>query len=117
MDLLGLQAAIQRDDTFVSPHALSEALADGLSIDEIWSSIQEPTAEVVEDYPTDPHGPSCLVLSFVQGRPVHTCIAYPAKRYAARRRVQSVAFMITVYRPDLRPSEWSADFRIRLPHP
>ena len=46
-----------------------KALADGLSIDEIWSSIQEPTAEVVEDYPTDPRGPSCLVLSFVQGRP------------------------------------------------
>jgi len=117
MDLYALRATIQRDDTFVSPHALSEALADGLVIDEIWASLLDSMAEVIEDYPTDPRGSSCLLLSFVNQRPVHTVIAFPCKRYAANRQVQAIAFLVTIYRPDLRSHEWDASFRVRLPRP
>jgi hypothetical protein len=117
MDLHAVRATIQRDDTFISPHALSEALADGLDIDDIWASLLDPAAEVIEDYPSDPRGPSCLMLSFVSQRPVHTVIAFPCKRYAANRQIPAIAFLITVYRPDLRPHEWDARFRTRLPQP
>ena len=35
MDLLALQTAIRQDDVFASPHAVSAALADSLSIDDV----------------------------------------------------------------------------------
>ena len=117
MDLSGLQDAIRHDNLFVSPHALSEALADQLAIDDVWASILAPTTEVIEDYPADQRGPSCLLLSFVGGQPVHTVVAFPSKRYAARRKVPAIAFLVTVYRPDRRPHEWDADYRTRLPLP
>lgn len=115
MDLHALRVTIKRDDTFVSPHALSEALVDGLVIDDIWVSLLDPAAEVIEDYPTDPRGPSCFMLSFVNQHPVHTVIAFPCKRYAANRKVPAIAFLVTIYRPDLRSHEWDASFRVRLP--
>lgn len=115
MDLTGLHPAIRQDDIFISPHALSEAIADQLATDSIWASILEQTAAVIEDYPTDPRGPSCLILSFVDGRPVHSVVAFPSKRYAAQRKVSTMAFMVTVYRPDLRPHEWDTDYHTRLP--
>lgn len=115
MDLSDLQTAIRQDNLFVSPHALSEAIADQLSIDDIWASILEATVAVIEDYPSDPRGPSCLILSFIAGHPVHTVIAFPSKRYAARRQVSVIAFLVTVYRPDLRSHEWDSDYRTRLP--
>ncbi len=115
MDLSGLQDAIRHDNLFVSPHALTEAIADQLAVDDIWASMLASTAEVIEDYPADPRGPSCLLLSFVGGQPVHTVVAFPSKRYAARRKVQAIAFLVTVYRPDRRPHEWDADYRTRLP--
>lgn len=117
MDFLALQAAIRRDDLFTSPHSLSEALADNLAIDEVWQSVMLPTADVIEDYPNDPRGPSCLILTFVHGRPVHCVVAFPSKRYAAARQAPSIAFMVTVYRPDLRTYEWAADFRTRRAAP
>lgn len=117
MDLIGLQAVIRQDNTFTSPHALSEAIADGLAIDEVWSNILLSAAEVIEDYPNDSRGPSCLILIAVRGRPVHTVVAYPSKRYAAQRQVQAIAFMVTVYCPDARPHEWAPDYRTRLPQP
>ena len=46
-------------------------------------------AEIVEDYPNDRRGPSCLILSWTRdGRPLHAVISYPP----------DVA-VITVYEP------------------
>jgi len=52
--------------------------------------------EVIEDYPDDKYGPSCLILGFTEaGRPLHIHCSYPAR---------PVIKVITVYEPD--PGEW-----------
>ena len=59
--------------------------------------------EVIEDYPEDARGHSCLMLHSLQGRPVHV-VCSPKVDYLA---------IITVYVPD--PASWSTDFRQRRP--
>ena len=52
--------------------------------------------QVIEDYPNDKYGPSCLILGFTQaGRPIHVQCSY-----ASRPLVK----IITAYEPD--PNEW-----------
>lgn len=59
--------------------------------------------EVIEDYPTDPRGHSCLLMGFPDdAQPVHV-VCSPKDEYLA---------VITAYRPD--PEQWSSDFRRRL---
>lgn len=114
MDLDALKQTIGAGRTVVTHHALIEMLADGIADEqEIWASLLA-AAELVEDYPTASRGPCCLLLSYLpDGRPVHTVVAFPAPRLAAQQGVAAVAVLITVYRPDQRPHEWSADYRTR----
>jgi hypothetical protein len=58
---------------------------------------------VIEDYPNDARGHSCLMLGRgVAARPIHIACS-PKEEYLA---------IITAYLPD--PEEWSADFRNRV---
>jgi hypothetical protein len=58
--------------------------------------------ELIEDYPNDPRGHSCLMLGFGEtGRAIHV-VCSPKDEYLA---------IITAYLPD--PSQWSEDFRQR----
>ena len=67
---------------------------------EVRSVIEE--GEIVEEYPEDPRGHSCLMLGFGEGgRPIHV-VCSPKESYIA---------IITAYLPDAR--EWSEDFRKR----
>jgi len=59
--------------------------------------------EVIEDYPTDSRGHSCLLLGLGDNaHPIHV-VCSPKDEYLA---------VITAYRPD--PAQWSRDFRRRL---
>lgn len=59
--------------------------------------------EIIEDYPSDPRGPSCLLLGLGDNaHPIHV-VCSPKDEYLA---------VITAYRPD--PAQWSGDFRRRL---
>jgi len=58
--------------------------------------------EIIEDYPDDKYGPSCLILGFTNaGRPLHLQCSYPSR---------TLIKIITLYEPDM--DIW-ADFRIR----
>lgn len=95
-------AAVVAGRVHVSEHAHDEAVDDGLSVVDVIDAT--PSGEVIEDYPTDPRGASCLVLIVVgNDRPVHAVWAFDAG--------SGRAILITVYRPD--PSRWSDDFRNR----
>ncbi|MBK9265721.1 MAG: DUF4258 domain-containing protein [Polyangiaceae bacterium] len=60
------------------------------------------TGELIEDYPEDARGHSCLLLGFGEKRrPIHIVCA-PKTDYLA---------IITAYIPN--PDQWSADFRRR----
>jgi len=58
--------------------------------------------ELVEDYPDDPRGHSCLLLGFGESRrPIHVVCA-PKSEYLA---------IITAYLPD--PDSWEPDWKTR----
>lgn len=58
--------------------------------------------EVIEDYPQDKYGPSCLVLGWTgAGRPLHVQCSYPSR---------PLVKVITLYEPD--PNVW-VNFRER----
>jgi hypothetical protein len=82
LDLDALKAAIQQQYRLINGHAILEMAADQIPPDEVWNSLLASTSEVIEDYPEDPRGPSCLLLSLVNGQPIHTVVAYPARRHA-----------------------------------
>lgn len=83
------------------PHALQQMLHPDRMIRraEIRSVIEH--GEVIEDYPEDARGHSCLMLGSGD-RPVHVVCA-PEDEYLA---------VITAYLPD--EEEWSTDFRTRV---
>jgi hypothetical protein len=95
-------AAIAAGQVHVSEHAHDEAVDDGLSVVDVVDAT--PSGEVIEDYPTDPRGASCLTLVTVGiDRPVQAVWAFDEG--------SGRAIPITVYRPD--PARWSDDFRNR----
>ena len=57
--------------------------------------------EVIEDYPDDKYGPSCLILGYTRdGRLLHIQVTYPPE-----------VKVITVYEPS--QEEWNQGFRKR----
>lgn len=59
--------------------------------------------EIIEDYPDDPRGHSCLILGRdIEKRPIHVVCA-PKDEYLA---------IITAYIPD--NAQWSEDYRTRI---
>lgn len=59
------------------------------------------SGEVIEDYPDDKYGPSCLILGLTQDeRTIHIQVSYPPD-----------VKVITVYEPD--SNEWESDWKTR----
>jgi len=72
-----------------SEHAECERIHDGFSVTEVKGIAIK--GELLEDYPEDPRGHSCLMLGWCQdGRPVHAVLTILATR---------VVRFITVYEP------------------
>ena len=87
----------------VSEHGYDELSADGLTVREVVAGIAN--AELIEDYPTYPKGPSVLVLQHdAAGAPVHVVWGIP-KGYT------TPAVLVTAYRPD--PAQWEPGYRKR----
>lgn len=92
---------IKRRQYEFSKHAVDQAIIRYISVAELEEAVSN-RSEVIEDYPMDKYGPSCLVLGFTcAGRPLHVQCSYPAR---------PLVKIITVYQPD--PDLWM-DFRFR----
>lgn len=63
------------------------------------------SSEVIEDYPDDPRGASCLVLGMHNSRPIHAVCTI-------KREPEELLF-ITLYDPSRRPDKWTKDYRKR----
>jgi hypothetical protein len=102
-DTLSLvRAAAAKKRLFLS-HALRQMMRPErmISTAEIRTVIER--GEIIEDYPEDPRGHSCLLLGFGENdRPIHLVCAAKDDYLA----------IITAYLPD--EDEWSSDFRVRL---
>ena len=71
-----------------------------IDIEDVRSAIISNDAEIVEGYPNDPRGPSCLVLGWTPGgTPLHVVVSYPPE-----------VAVITLYVPE--SNRW-IDFRSR----
>ena len=74
----------------ISLHADEERLADGLTIDEVERALSK--VELLEDYPDDPRGSSCLVLGSTNIQPLHVVCGLTK---------QARLIIITIYRPEM----------------
>lgn len=117
MRLADIQDAIRQDRILAGPHAANGAGADLLTLNEVWTAVLGAAAEIIEDYPNDPRGSSCLIYCEVNGTPEHVVIVYPSALAAGRQGIPALAFMITCYRPGgpQYASQWTPDFKRRLP--
>jgi len=77
-----------------SQHAVDQIILRRISVQEIREAIG--TGKVIEDYPDDKYGPSCLILGFaINAKAVHVQCSYPSR---------PLVKIITAYEPD--PGEW-----------
>ena len=84
-----------------SKHAVDQTIIRGVGVSEL-EEAKSSRSEVVEDYPEDKYGPSCLILGFsMGGRPLHIQCSYPSR---------PLIKIVTVCEPD--PDFW-IDFRIQ----
>jgi hypothetical protein len=75
-------------------HGETERDRDRILARELEQALCSPQAEIIEDYPSDPRGPSFLLLGFTaEGMPIHAVCA-----------IAEVLVIITLYRPD--PARW-----------
>jgi hypothetical protein len=102
-DFLALvrSAAVKR--ILYLPHAIRQMTRPERMIRAVEVAGVIQAGRIIEDYPEDARGHSCLILgSGESGRPIHV-VAAPKADYLA---------IITAYLPD--PAQWSADFSRRL---
>jgi hypothetical protein len=90
----GICGEIRSDAFEYSQHAVDQSILRRIGVEELRQAIT--SGKVIEDYPNDKYGPSCLILGFTSaGRPVHVQCSYPSR---------PLVKIITVYQPD--PSHW-----------
>lgn len=73
-----IRAKIQAGEFEFSKHAVDQSIARQISVQELREAIIN--SEIIEDYPNDKYGPSCLVLGRTQaGRSLHLQCSYPSR--------------------------------------
>ncbi|MGB3405145.1 MAG: DUF4258 domain-containing protein [Microcoleaceae cyanobacterium] len=84
-----------------SKHAVDQSIIRQVRVQEIREAIAN--GQVIEDYPQDKYGPSCLICGITEiQRPIHVQCSYPGR---------TLIKIITVYEPD--PQRWNANFTQR----
>ena len=81
-------------------HALKKEAAENITAEQVEMGLKAEF-EVVEEYPDDPRGGSCLVLFSIDNKPFHAVCAPH----------EDVLIIITVYRPDL--DRWMPNYKTR----
>lgn len=70
MDIEWIKQRVRSGNPEFSGHADDERQAERISVAEVEGAILD--GEILEDYPNDPRGPSCLVLGHGSlGYPIH----------------------------------------------
>lgn len=96
-----LRDAILRGDYRFTVHAQARMAERRILDVEVREAVLSPQAELIEEYPTDKYGPSCLIYGVTGvGRVLHV-------------QATPGGVIITAYDPD--PTEWIDLRRRRLP--
>ena len=90
MEIEEVKEKIGHDEYEISFHAEKERYAEDITISDLETAIAD--GKILENYPDDQRGTSCLVLGYSQNRPIHIiCGCTPTKWIR----------IITVYIPKL----------------
>ncbi|WP_349257027.1 DUF4258 domain-containing protein [Salinisphaera sp.] len=89
-------------DTIFSRHAIARMFERSLTPAHVRAVIRD--GEVVADYASDRPHPSRLLLSYIEGRPVHVVVA--------KDEQAGTCIVVTAYEPD--PALWDETFTRRL---
>jgi hypothetical protein len=85
-----------------SKHAVDQSILRRISVQELREAID--AGEIIEDYPNDKYGPSCLIFGrTAEGKPLHIQCSYPSR---------PLLKIITIYEPD---TDLWIDFKVRKP--
>jgi Domain of unknown function (DUF4258) len=95
-----IRRRVARGDFEFSQHAVDQAIIRHISVQELREAIAG--GQVIEVYPEDKYGPSCLIFGVTSmGRPLHVQCSDPTR---------PLVKIITVYEPD--PALW-IEFKVR----
>ena len=95
-----IRRRVARGDFEFSQHAVDQAIIRHISVQELRDAIAG--GEVIEVYPEDKYGPSCLIFGMTRaGRPIHVQCSDPSR---------PTVKIVTVYEPD--PALW-IEFKVR----
>jgi hypothetical protein len=96
-----IRQKITSDQFEFSKHAVNQSILRGIRVPEVREVII--SGQVIEDYPDDKYGPSCLVSGSTQAnRNIHVQCSYPSRPFIK---------IITLYEPDSK--QWSDNFTKR----
>ena len=96
-----IRAKIRMRQYEFSKHALDQSITRDIGVLEMEEALAN-SGEVIEDYPSDKYGASCLILAFTKiGRPLHLHCSHPSR---------PLIKIITLYEPDA--DEW-VNYRTR----
>jgi len=84
-----------------SGHGIQRMFQRGIGRDDVLAVLSD--GEVIVDYSDDKPHPSCLMLGWLSGKPIHVVVAYD--------RRSATCIVVTAYEPD--SSLWAADFKTR----
>ena len=85
-----------------SKHAVDQSIIRRISVQDVCDVINNGT--IIEEYPDDKYGPSCLIFGMTaERRPIHIQCSYPSR---------PIVKIITLYEPN--PIRW-VDFIKRRP--
>lgn len=99
--LAGIRGEFRNGTYLVSKHGLDRVLQAGLDLEDIAGAVHSDAPVIIENYPKDKRGPSCLILcQGASGRWYHLVSSYPPG-----------VRIITTYEPD--PGRWMPDLRRR----
>lgn len=89
-----IRAKIALEEFIFSQHAVDQSIVRHITVAECREVIA--AGEIIEDYPHDKYGPSCLLFGMTEGsRPLHVQCSYPYR---------PAVIIITLYEPD--PNRW-----------
>jgi hypothetical protein len=95
-----LRSKIATNQFEFTKHAVDQSILRGITVQELREAIEH--GQVIEDYPQDKYGPSCLVFGMTKAdRPIHIQCSHPSREMIK---------IITMYQPD--PEQW-IDYRVR----
>ena len=96
-----IREKINQNDFELSKHAVDQSIIRNISIAEIKEAIAQ--GKVIEDYPDDKYGASCLIAGFTAAnRPLHIQCSYPTR---------PLIKIITIYQPS--SQRWNNNFTQR----